>query len=204
MKSAILAASGTPPLKNPVTLAQSSDGVLWQELFTAPGQLAAIYEGILNNGRAISENVDNVEFIALSDLLQGVDQPRTWDGQYLDRVSQVGPGAGPFPASGGAGEVLIVSISQPGTHSIFAIGTNGGGVGNVYATTPTLPQSEFAVGALFTIAGVTYAGFDTANAVVLYDVADVSYGRDGLAFTPVPLIKHHQFGWNDSKPACHL
>ena len=28
-------------------------------------------------------------------MLQGTDQPRQWDGNYLDRISQMGPGVGP-------------------------------------------------------------------------------------------------------------
>ena len=85
LKSTSLATQGA------ATLAQSSDGALRQEILTSPGSLASFYSGILNNARALSESTGGFEFVSLSNFLQGTDQPRTYDGTNLDRVSQCAP-----------------------------------------------------------------------------------------------------------------
>lgn len=166
LRSSLLSSVGAPPLKAPVTLAGSSDGKLWQELLTLPGLLQPIYTGILNNSRAISETVAYTEFIGLADLdeTEGTDQPRTWNGQYLDRVSQVGPGAGPAVSSGGNGNISISTITQPNAMSIQQISSSAGGLGNVYVG-PILDQ-DFPVQSLFTISGVSESLFNGSNFIV--------------------------------------
>lgn len=77
------------------TIAQDSSGSLWAENIQGLSIMTRIYQGILNSARATSETINNREFICLSDFTAGSDQPRQWDGQHLDRISQVGPGAGP-------------------------------------------------------------------------------------------------------------
>src|SRR5690348_7074368 len=77
------------------TLAENSAGSLYLENLTAEGTMTEFYSGILNNARAISANISRREYVCLSDLIGGQDQPRQWDGTNFDRISQVGPGAGP-------------------------------------------------------------------------------------------------------------
>ena len=52
-----------------------------------------------------SDALFNREFMAIGDGNEGLDIPRQWDGQYFDRISQVGPGAPPACADGAAGNV---------------------------------------------------------------------------------------------------
>lgn len=78
------------------TLALDGNGVLWDEnVSSGPGVLNAIYTGINPGSFGKSVTFENVEYIALSNLIIGTDIPRHWDGTNLDRVSQVGPGAPP-------------------------------------------------------------------------------------------------------------
>ena len=84
------------PGQGPLTLALDTNGNLWQEVVdTVPGEMNTISTSILPNNRAISTTVDGREFISISDFQSVFDQPRQWDGTNLDRISQVGPGAGP-------------------------------------------------------------------------------------------------------------
>lgn len=181
VKSAIVAASGLPPINAKLTLAQSSDGILWQEFFDNPGILNVFYNQIINHARALSDNVDYVEFIGLSNLVQGNDQPRTFDGQFLDRVSQVGPGAGPVVASGAIGNVAIDSITQFPPRAISNTGTNQT-LASVLVV-PFVPE-EFPPGGLFTIVGVTDPIFDSTNNLV-NSIGNAS-NPNQIIYTPNP------------------
>lgn len=78
------------------TLALDSSGVLHDEDVTNnPGVLNTIFTGILPGSFARSVTLDDVEYMAMSDLKQGFDMPRQWNGTNLDRISQVGPGSAP-------------------------------------------------------------------------------------------------------------
>ena len=118
------------------TLSENSDGSLYAEDLASPGTSTRFYSGIINNARAISETVAEREYICLSDLVSGQDQPRQWDGVNLDRISQVGPGQGPdVPAVTGT-EYTISSISQPyAQHSIDSI--SWGTSIDLYTATPS-------------------------------------------------------------------
>ena len=94
-------------------LAQDKLGSLWSRLLAATGPLSPIYSGILNGARALGLSANLREYICLSNVnnvasypllptpgaLQGTDQPRNYDGIFLDRVSQMGPGVGPAVAT---------------------------------------------------------------------------------------------------------
>jgi hypothetical protein len=78
------------------TLALDANGILWDENVTSnPTVFNSIYTGILPGSYAKSVTFDNIEYIALSNLVNGTDIPRQWTGAWLDRVSQVGPGGPP-------------------------------------------------------------------------------------------------------------
>lgn len=97
------------------TLAQDASGGIWAEALTSEGVMNRIYSGLLNSARAIGEAANNRAYLALTNLSEGVDQPRQWDGQYLDRISQVGPGQAPsVPFTATAGGSLL-SVVQPGS-----------------------------------------------------------------------------------------
>jgi len=121
------------------TLAQNSDGSLWAENIRGldvPAIMSQFYTKILNGARAISTTVGEREYICLSDFTEGTDQPRQWDGVNFDRISQVGPGAGPsVPAVTGT-TYTVKSISQPyAAHTIDSI--SWGTSINLYTATPS-------------------------------------------------------------------
>ena len=60
-----------------------------------PATLTQIASGIVPDARAKSATLFGREYIAISDGNFGMDMPRQYDGTNFDRVSQVGPGAGP-------------------------------------------------------------------------------------------------------------
>jgi len=74
-------------------LAIDSAGKLWGE--NSPGVLTQIASGLMPNAAASSTSLFAREYIAQHDGNFGLDIPRQYDGTYLDRVSQIGPGAGP-------------------------------------------------------------------------------------------------------------
>ena len=78
-----------------LTLVEDGGVNLYQENLLNQGTFLQFYGPILNLARATSETVNQREYIALSDFLQGTDQPRQYDGTNLDRISQVGPGQAP-------------------------------------------------------------------------------------------------------------
>lgn len=95
------------------SLMLGSDGVMYQEdVVNNPNVLTPVYTAIEPNTFAESATIDDREFIALSNLLNGTDIPYTYDGQNFDRLSQVGPGAPPT-ASTSTATIDIVSITQP-------------------------------------------------------------------------------------------
>ena len=71
---------------------------------TVPG-VPSIIGQVIAASFAQSDALFNREFMAIGDGNFGIDIPRQWDGQYFDRVSQVGPGAPPTVADGSAGNV---------------------------------------------------------------------------------------------------
>lgn len=76
------------------TLALDAAGTLWKEdVLNAPNVLSTYDANILPGSFAKSATLSNEEWIAISNLIAGVDSPI--HGSNLDRISQVGPGAGP-------------------------------------------------------------------------------------------------------------
>lgn len=88
-----------------LTLLEDAGTTLYQENLASPGAFTSIYSKIINSARAISTTVNQREYIGLSNLIGGSDQPRQYDGTNLDRISQVAPGAGP--------QVTVTSPTYP-------------------------------------------------------------------------------------------
>lgn len=103
------------PMQNgtQLTLAIDNTGILWQEnVDTDEGVLVPIYTAILPNSFANGQEYDDRAWLAMSDLSGATDIPLQYNGQWVDRVSQVGPGAAPsFSAT--SDEYSIVTITQP-------------------------------------------------------------------------------------------
>jgi len=94
------------------SLALGSDGVMYQEdVINNEGVFSPVYTAIEPDSFAQSCTVDDREFIAISNLLNGTDIPYTYNGTNFDRLSQVGPGAPPS-ASSTTTAATIVSITQ--------------------------------------------------------------------------------------------
>lgn len=74
-------------------------GNFWLENFTAsPGTYTLLAKTIAGN-TAKSSTAFGREYIAISDGLHGADVPLQYDGTYLDRVTQCGPGLSPTIAN---------------------------------------------------------------------------------------------------------
>lgn len=143
------------------TLALDADGTLWQENVNSnPGQLVSFYSLIQPNTFAKSVTLDDVEYMALSDLDAGTDMPRQWNGQWLDRISQVGPGAPPAVSVTSTTYPIKTSplgITQPPATGdptnpghvssfLWSAGPGSTATGNVitvyYATVTSLPNPD--------------------------------------------------------------
>ena len=95
-----------------LTLALDDSGVFWQEnIESGPNVLMPFFTAIEPDTFAKSVTEDDREFIALSDLAMGTDMPRQYNGQWVDRISQVGPAAAPS-VTFSTTEYDIVSITQ--------------------------------------------------------------------------------------------
>lgn len=103
------------------TLVLDAAGELWDESASSnPGVLNLISNAILPNTFAKSITFNDIEYIAFSNLLNGTDVPRQWNGTNLDRVTMCGPGAAPQAVSQSANQ-SIVSITQAASTQIRRI-----------------------------------------------------------------------------------
>jgi len=124
------------------TLALDATGDLWREDVTNnPGYLTLVLSGLLPNSFAKSTTMNDREFICFSDLLEGTDRPRIYDGTQFGPLSQVGPGAAPQFNS---------SVGNNGQNTLTL--TNFQISGDVVTFTYT--GTEPTAGQLFTITGV--------------------------------------------------
>jgi hypothetical protein len=107
------------------TLALDASGQWWLEDVTNnPGTLAPLFNGPPADSFASSFTANSRQYLATSDLLQGDYIPQQYNGQWTDRVSQVGPGAPPsFVASNNSGTAAkITNISV--TSNVVTITAN--------------------------------------------------------------------------------
>ena len=72
----------------------SSGQLYWEDPINAPRRLNLLFTGPAGS-YAKSATMFGREFIAISDALHGSTVPLQWDGTWLDRVTQDGPGAVP-------------------------------------------------------------------------------------------------------------
>ena len=121
-------------------LAIDSAGKMWGE--NSPGVLTQIASGLMHNAAAGSTSLFAREYIAQHDGNFGLDIPRQYDGTYLDRVSQIGPGAGPAAVAD-----VIANISSISRTS------------NIVTVALTAPVGLLSTDQV-TIAGVTDASYN--------------------------------------------
>lgn len=92
------------------TYALDATGILWREdVNNSPNVLDSYDKLILPNTYAKSVTELDEEWIAFSDLLAGTDIPL--HGSNLDRISQVGPGAGPSVVGSSAGSNVYTIVA---------------------------------------------------------------------------------------------
>jgi hypothetical protein len=151
-------------------LSLDANGDLWVEDATNnPGTLTLAYEGITPGSYANGVNGPDVEYLAFNDLTAGCDIPRQYTPKWIDRISQVGPGAPPvFSASSAQSTTYAIStITQPTAKAwqfayfLQSTGPGSNQAGNVvtvyYADSTQGPADADLVNA-----------FNSGNAVYLY------------------------------------
>lgn len=135
------------PNEDPLNLFLDSANNLWQEdVGNNPGVLSllsAITEPVGSILQGLSVSAFGREYLALSDGRHGAHVPLQFDGTYLDRVTQDGPGAPPTVADI---SYPIVSISRASSTGIITVTINV-----AYASRGTYLNPGY----LLTIAGVT-------------------------------------------------
>ena len=95
--------SYTLPTGQIQNLYYDSNGILWIEYFSiTPGAYTQLFQSTPGSYAKFTGTFGRV-YIAISDGLHGAEVPLQWDGTYLDRVTQDGPGAAP----------TVTSISLP-------------------------------------------------------------------------------------------
>ena len=120
-----------------LTLVLDSNGVLWQEDVTNNPAVLTQIGSTVKGLWAQSASAFGKEYLAVSDLLHGQAVPLQYNGAFLDRVTQDGPGAAPFASD----------FQQP-----LAIEASPNGLANILAHIPLGGLSE--VGGLCTVANV--------------------------------------------------
>jgi hypothetical protein len=154
------------------TLALDAMGLVWEEdVSNNPNVLvrAGLIPPVVHGSYMKGVDANGVAFMAYSDLTQGTSQPMQYNGQWCDRITQVGPGSAPVftPVQSSADSFDISTITQPAQQvrgsSYFL---QSAGPGNTTAgSNVTVYYSDS------TLAGpdtLLQAAFNSGNAVYLY------------------------------------
>jgi IPT/TIG domain len=176
------------------TLALDASGVLWEEDVTSnPGVLNVYDPLILPGSFCRSVTAEDEEWMVFSNLIAGTDIPR--HGSNLDRISQVGPGAGPLVVgqSGGTNVYDIVAspngvtqapaMSDPHVPGHFAVNWSAGPFSTAPGQVLTIYYSENAFyppDPLVLVGGAVYLDFTAPTVLVgltgTYIVTSVGVG----------------------------
>jgi len=154
------------------TIALDALGLLWSEdVYNAPNILsrASLIPSVVPGSYMKGLDANGVAYMAFSDLKQGTSQPMQYNGQWADRITQVGPGAAPVftPQQAGTDVFGITSITQPAqqvrgySYFLQSAGPGNTSAGNnvtVYYSDSTLagPDTDLV------------NAFNSGNAVYLY------------------------------------
>jgi hypothetical protein len=123
------------------TLGIDAGGEWWvADETNLPGVFAPLLSGLPLGCYAKSVTADDREYVCFSNLRTGIDIPRQYTGQWIDRITQVGPGAPPTftPQTNTGSSYAISTITQPAQQvrgSSYKLQSNGPGSstpGNVY------------------------------------------------------------------------
>lgn len=166
------------PDGTPLNLVMDSNGVMYVENVAAsPGTATSLFQ-VASDLSALSASAFGREYIAISDLLHGEWCPLQYDGTFVDRVTQDGPGAPPTasniapPAATlqntGAGTVYtVVSLtpSDPIIHTRYNHITMEYEDYTIYTTLTIVTSAPNVIntGTIVAFAGVTPSSFDTSR-----------------------------------------
>jgi hypothetical protein len=150
-------------LEVPRLLSLDSLGVLRKDPTPGGSPLTVISAAILPGLFAKSSTAFSREYIALSNGTIGADIPRQYNDTWLDRVSQVGPGAAPQAADEELSYNIVASPTGLVPLPIPSIAASPNGlVQNGSVVTVTVPSTivGVAVGSQVLIAGAGVAGYN--------------------------------------------
>jgi hypothetical protein len=184
-----------------LNIACDANGNLWLENATInPTQLSLLRTGIALGSHGFGVAANNALWMALSDLTQGIDIPLQYRNGWMDRISQVGPGAPPsFSGNVNPGNIADITAYSysGGILTLTAVNTFTAGVVvtiNAGGGDPLFPLNgqSFNVlgtglsGTQFEIAEttVTGSGSSTATAVPQYTYNLVA-SPNGVTQNPV-------------------
>jgi hypothetical protein len=132
------------------TLALDASGEMWvEDVINNPKVLNPLFSGVPSGSYAKSTTADDREYIAFSDLHTGAYIPTQYNGQWFDRITQVGPGAPPqFNPQTFTGDTFAIStITQPAqqvdafSYFLQSVGpgvTTAGNVATIYYSDSTV------------------------------------------------------------------
>ena len=116
--------SYTLPTGQIQNLYYDSNGILWIEYFSiTPGAYTQLFKSTPGTYAKFTGTFGRV-YIAISDGLHGQEVPLQWDGTYLDRVTQDGPGVAPIVTSLSLPSVTLALSSTPTVATITSIVTS--------------------------------------------------------------------------------
>jgi hypothetical protein len=155
------------------TLALDALGLMWQEDVTNnPNVLvrAGLIPSVTPGSYLKGVDANGIAYMAFSDLTQGTSQPMQYNGQWCDRITQVGPGQAPVftPQQASTDTFAISTITQPAQKSqgssyfLQSSGVGSTTAGNnitvYYLDSTVAPGPDAAL----------VAAFNSGNAVYLY------------------------------------
>lgn len=158
----------------------SNGNLWWEDVVNTPGTYTLL-STFAPGSYAKSTTAFNREYIAINDGLHGADIPLQWDGTYLDRVTQDGPGAPPAVSSLALPQVSMAA----GPAHVFSI-TEADPAGGPYPNGPygqaniwcaAADASSCQIGQSITISGNSSTNMNVVNASV---VAIYTAGTSGL------------------------
>jgi hypothetical protein len=130
----------------------SNGQLMWEDPIGAPGIVNLLFTAPAGS-YAKSATMFGREFIAINDTLHGATVPLQWDGTYLDRVTQDGPGAVPTVTS-----LAPTSVQMAASGNTLTRANN-----IVTANLASAPNPPFQVGYQAQIANVPDSNSTTVN-----------------------------------------
>lgn len=195
------------------TLAIDAAGEWWVEDVTnAPGVLQPLLSGLPTNGYAKSVTADDREYVCFNDLTTGNDIPRQYTGDWIDRITQVGPGAPPSftPQVDTGNSYPISTITQPAaqvrssSYFLQSAGPGSSTAGNVVTyyysdSTVSGPDTDLVAALNSGFPVYVYAEFDpVASGGVTQGPYVVQVLSAGLASPPSQPRQFYYFTFNVS------